>query len=85
MKSYIYNAGGFSQNAKKSKIFVIYSNGDIKGVKSFLFFRSYPTLEPGAIIFVPSEIERKNKLSVTEILGITTSITTLGILIQNIK
>ena len=85
LKSYIYNAGGFSQNAKKSKIFVIYSNGDIKGVKSFLFFRSYPTLEPGAIIFVPSEIERKNKLSVTEVLGITTSITTLGILIQNIK
>lgn len=85
LKSYIYNAGGFSQNAKKSKIFVIYRNGDIKGVKSFLFFRSYPTLEPGALIFVPSSIERKNKLNVTEVLGITTSITTLGILIQNIK
>ena len=85
LKSYIYNAGGFSQNAKKSKIFVIYSNGDIKAVRSFLFFRTYPKLEPGAVLFVPSQIESKNKLSVTEVLGITTSITTLGILIQNIK
>ena len=85
LKSYIYNAGGFSQNAKKSKIFVIYSNGDIKAVRSFLFFRTYPTLEAGAVIYVPSQIESKNKLSVTEVLGITTSITTLGILIQNIK
>ena len=71
----------FLKTQKKSKIFVIYRNGDIKGVKSFLFFRSYPTLEPGALIFVPSSIERKNKLNVTEVLGITTSITTLGILI----
>ena len=64
---------------------MLYSNGDIKSVKKFLFFKFYPKLAPGAIIFVPSEIENKNKLSTTEVLGITTSITTLGILIQNIK
>ena len=85
LKSYVSNSGGFSQKAKKSKSFVIYSNGDIKSVKNYFFFKVYPKLEPGAIIFVPSEIERKNKLSVTEVLGIATSITTLGILIQNIK
>ena len=85
LKSYVNNSGGFSEKAKKSKTFVIYSNGDIKSVKRFLFFKFYPKLEPGAVIFVPSVIENNNKLSVTEVLGITTSITTLGILIQNIK
>ena len=85
LKSYVNNSGGFSERAKKSKAFVVYSNGDIKSVKRFLFFKFYPKLEPGAVIFVPSVIENKNKLSVTEVLGITTSITTLGILIQNIK
>lgn len=85
LKSYVSNSGGFSQKAKKSKLFVIYGNGDLKSVKNYFFFKVYPKLEPGAIIFVPSEIEKKNKLSVTDVLGITTSITTLGILIQNIK
>ena len=85
LKSYVNNSGGFSGKANKTKTFVLYSNGDIKSVKKFLFFKFYPKLAPGAIIFVPSEIENKNKLSTTEVLGITTSITTLGILIQNIK
>ena len=85
LKAYVNNSGGFSEKAKKSKAFVVYSNGDIKSVKTFLFFKFYPKLEPGAVIFVPSVIENNNKLSVTEVLGITTSITTLGILIQNIK
>jgi protein involved in polysaccharide export with SLBB domain len=85
LKSYVNNSGGFSQKAKKSKIFVVYSNGDIKAVRNFLFFRTYPKLEPGAIIYVPSKTESKNQLSTQEILGITTSITTLGILIRSIK
>ena len=85
LKSYVNNAGGFSQNAKNSKIFVIYSNGDIKSVKSFLFFKSYPKLEPGAIIFVPSKSEVKNGLTTQELLGITTGIGTLAVIIQSLQ
>mgnify|MGYP005989731685 CR=1 FL=1 len=84
LKSYVNNSGGFSQKAKKSKVFVIYSNGDIKSVRNYFFFNVYPTLEPGAIIFVPSKIENKNKLSTTEILGITSSIGTIGLIIQSL-
>ncbi len=84
LKSYINNSGGFSQGAKKSKIFVIYSNGDIKAVKKFLFFRLYPKLEPGSVIFVPSKIENLNRWSTQEILGITSSIATLGLIIQSL-
>ncbi len=84
LKSYINNSGGFSEMAKKSKIFVLYSNGDIKAVKSFLFFRSYPKLEPGAIIFVPTNIESKNKMSTQEVLGITSGFATLALIIQSL-
>ncbi|WP_298766035.1 SLBB domain-containing protein [uncultured Polaribacter sp.] len=82
LKHYVNNSGGFTNAAKKSKVFVRYSNGEIKTVKKFLFFKFYPKLEPGAGIFVPTKVENKNKLSTQEILGITTSLATLGLLIQ---
>jgi hypothetical protein len=83
LKSYVEKSGGFTGNAKKSKIYVSYPNGDVKTVSNFLFFKSFPKLAPGATIFVPAkpEITRK-RLSTTEIVGITTSLATLGILIQ---
>lgn len=84
LKSYVNNSGGFSEKAKKSKAFVVYSNGDIKSIKRFLFFKFYPKLAPGAIIFVPSETADKEKLSTTEILGITSSIGTIGLIIQSL-
>lgn len=84
LKSYINNSGGFSEKAKKSKVFVLYSNGDIKSVKKFLFFKSFPKIEPGAIIFVPSKIENKNKMSTQEVIGITSGIATLGLIIQSL-
>ena len=83
LKNYIENSGGYSQNAKKNKTFVIYSNGDIKTVKRFLFFKTYPKLEPGSIIFVPTKEEAK-AMSTQEILGITTGIGTLGLIIQSL-
>ena len=83
LKSYIEKSGGFGETAKKSKVYVAYANGDIKTVKNFLFFRSYPKLMPGATIFVPTK-PLKEKMSTAEIMGITTSIATLGILIQTI-
>ena len=84
LKSYINKSGGFAETAKKSKIYVSYQNGDVKTVRKFLFFKSYPRLAPGATIFVPAKPINKNKLSTTEIVGITTSIATLGILIQSL-
>uniref|UniRef100_UPI0040489ECE SLBB domain-containing protein n=1 Tax=Polaribacter sp. TaxID=1920175 RepID=UPI0040489ECE len=83
LKNYIENSGGYSQKAKRSKSFVIYSNGDIETVKSFLFFKTYPKIEPGSVIFVPIKEEERG-LSTQEILGITTSIGTLGLIIQSL-
>lgn len=81
-KSYINSAGGFSDNAQKRSVYVMYSNGDVKGTKKFLFFRSYPKVAPGAIVIVPEKPERKG-MTATETISITTAITTLAILIYN--
>ena len=83
LRKYISKSGGFSEAAAKNKIYVAYANGDIKTTKRFLFIKRYPRLEPGATIFVPAK-PVKEKMSTAEIMGITTSMATLGILIQTI-
>ncbi len=83
LKKYVEKSGGFGGTAKRTKIYVSYANGDIKTVRNFIFFKSYPKLRPGATIFVPAK-SLKEKMSTAEIMGITTSIATLGILIQTI-
>ena len=83
LKAYVAKSGGFAETAKKTKIYVSYANGDIKTTKRFLFIKRYPKLAPGATIFVPAK-PVKEKMSTAEIMGITTSMATLGILIQTI-
>ncbi len=84
LKYYVNNSGGYTDAAKKSKAFVRYSNGEIKTVKKFLFFKSYPKIKPGSGIFIPTKVA-KDKLSTQEILGITTSISTLALIIQSLS
>ena len=83
-KDYISKSGGFSENAKKGKSYVIYPNGDVRSTKRFLFFKSYPKLEPGAIVLVPKKVVRESNVNVREVIGITTGIATLGLLINSI-
>jgi len=81
-KSYINSAGGFSDNAQKKSVYVVYANGDVKGTNRFLFFRSYPKVAPGALVIVPEKPEKK-AVSTAETVSIMTAITTLAILIYN--
>jgi len=82
LKSYVNNAGGFANNARKRAAYVMYANGSVEGTRNFLFFKSYPKIEPGSIIIIPQKPERKS-LSTTETISITTALTTLMILIYN--
>lgn len=85
LKNYISNSGGFTTNANRSKVFVLYANGKAKSTKQFLGFRIYPRLSPGARIIVPEKpIEIKNKLSTGELIGILTSITSTTAIIYSI-
>lgn len=83
LKYYVDNAGGFSEKAKKGNVYVLYSNGNVDATNSFLGFRNYPKIEPGATILVPKK-EKKNRMSAQEIIGISTGIVTLGVLIERL-
>lgn len=73
---YLNQAGGYSQNAKKSKKFIIYMNGHVEKVKS----RS-KKVEPGCEIVVPNKV-KKNTFG--NIMGYTTSIASLAMMVASI-
>ena len=83
---YISAAGGFTDKAALKKSYVQYSNGLNKRTKRFLFFRSYPTIKPGAKIVVPAAEGSIAKLiSSNNISAILTSLTALISLIVLLK
>jgi len=83
LKYYIDNSGGFKERSRKSNIYVRYANGQVKTTTNFLFFKFYPKVKPGSIIVVPEKAERE-KMSTQEVLGITSSIATLALIIQTL-
>ena len=58
-KDYVLGSGGFNDRSAKKRSYVVYPNGSVKGTKSFLFFKNYPSLSPGAEIYVPLKRERE--------------------------
>jgi protein involved in polysaccharide export with SLBB domain len=81
---YINNAGGFSLQAEKKKVFVLYANGTAKSTTRFMWIRFYPKIEPGARIIVPEKpAEIKNKLSPAENIAVLTSVTSVVALIYS--
>ncbi len=77
MRYYISQAGGFSEDAKKGRVYVIYANGFVKSTSHFLFFKSYPNLEPGAEVFVP--YKKPKNTSAREVLGVTSAVSSLAL------
>uniref|UniRef100_UPI003B3A5344 SLBB domain-containing protein n=1 Tax=Siphonobacter sp. TaxID=1869184 RepID=UPI003B3A5344 len=53
LEKYISQAGGFTDEALRKKVYVTYANGKTSTTKKFIGFKSYPKVEPGAIINVP--------------------------------
>ena len=82
--SAINRAGGFSENAKKNSVYVVYQNGNVASTKSFFIFNNYPKLKPGAKIVVPEKNIVRNKTSVGEIVGYTTSLVSIIALIKSL-
>lgn len=54
VKDYINMSGGFALNAKKSKVYVIYPNGEAHATTGGIF-RHYPRVVPGCEIIVPDK------------------------------
>lgn len=69
---YLDQAGGYALNAKKSKKFVIYMNGQVARIKG----RDKDKIEPGCEIIVPTK--KNKKVNVGEILGYASSFGSLA-------
>lgn len=75
-KDYISSAGGFTKQALRSKVYVVYANGKAAATNNFLFLKSYPKIEPGSELVIPKKMEKK-ATSITEIAGFATVLTSL--------
>jgi protein involved in polysaccharide export with SLBB domain len=70
---YINQAGGYTDNAKKNNIYVIYMNGMVSKVK----VGNKGVVQPGCEIVVPVK-EQKKGLNTSEIMSIGSSITSMA-------
>jgi protein involved in polysaccharide export with SLBB domain len=77
IQDYIRAAGGFSDDARKAKLYVLHANGKAETARHFLFFKKNPTVEPGSEIVVPKRRERKG-LSTGEIIGMGSILVSLA-------
>ena len=75
---YLNQAGGCSDNAKKSKKFIVYMNGQVTKVKG----SGKKQIEPGCEIIVPGKAKKKGNIA--NILGYATSFSSLGMMIASI-
>lgn len=76
VKYYIKHAGGYSNNANKKGVYIIYMNGSVVNVSK----SSSKVVEPGCEIVVPRKSMR-NKLSPTEMATIGTSTASIATMI----
>lgn len=83
-RDYITAAGGFTDLARKKRAYIIYANGDVNRTKKVLFFKNYPSVEPGATIIVPED-EPREGLSSAERIGILSTVaSTLAVIATTI-
>lgn len=75
-RHYISSAGGYAQNARPAKSYVIYANGSVDITRSFLGIKKYPKLGPGAEIVVP-EKELKRNVTTAEIISISSALSSM--------
>ena len=76
--------GGFNNNASRKEVYVEYQNGLRKTTRNFLFLKFYPRVFPGSKVIVPEKDENKNKTSVGDIVGYTTSLVSIIALIKSL-
>lgn len=82
-RDYISGAGGFTEQSRKARSYVVYANGDVKRTKSFLGINFYPEIKPGAEIIVPQKPDRE-PMSPQAWVSIGSGLATIALLITQI-
>lgn len=73
---YVSHAGGYSNNASKSKVYGIHTNGSVVR----LHYNSVHDIQPGMEIVVPQKTARK-KMTTAEIVGISSAAASMGAIV----
>lgn len=84
LRYYINGAGGFDRRANRKQTYVVYANGAVKRTKGIIGLRSYPVVDPGAEVIVPSK-GPKNPIRLGELVGVTTGLATLVLVLSQIN
>jgi protein involved in polysaccharide export with SLBB domain len=82
-KYYVSQGGGFSEKSVKKRSYVIYANGSVQSTRKVFLFNNYPSIEPGAEVFVPKK-EAKKPVSAGEIVGISSALASMAVIILNL-
>ncbi|MCA0234359.1 MAG: SLBB domain-containing protein [Bacteroidetes bacterium] len=85
-RDYLSQAGGYQELAQRGRGFITYANGFTQRTRRFLFFRIYPKVEPGSIIYVPFQPvdNKKSDITAPVILSFTsTLIIALATILRN--
>ena len=81
-KKYINSAGGFTEKANKRKGYIVYANGEVDRIRQFLFFRNYPDVKPGSMIYIPPK-EKEVQISPQERIAILSTIVSMAAIVTN--
>ena len=76
-------SGGFSNDARKGRIYVIYPNGASASTKGGFLFRRYPEVLPGSEIVVPRRPQRE-RMSAQAWIGIGSALASISLTIATI-
>lgn len=79
LKYYINQAGGFSQSAKRRRVFVIHMNGTVSRVRAMNRY----AIRPGSEIIVPSR-DLSRRFSAAEIISMGSGITSMAALVTTL-
>ena len=82
---YVNQAGGFNNTALRKRSYVVEANGSVKRTRNLLWFKFYPTVGPGSMVFVPKNNKPASTLSIDRLLGIVSSIVTTYLLVKNLS
>jgi len=76
----VSNAGGFADNARRNRSYVMYANGSVDRTKTFLWIKNSPKIEPGAEIIVPQKSE-KDKMSPQAAISMSSAIASMALVL----
>ncbi len=79
LKHYINMAGGYGENAKKKKAYIIYLNGTVARAKK----SDSDLIQPGCEIVVSTKSERK-RLQLSEIMGLSSTTATIAAMVATL-